>query len=90
MSSVIQLAAILAAILCSPGLDIGKDTTVAALIASTAARVKRDGSPGPTPTRVKDASNKGVFFNSLINYAFLVDHAKLTEFQTPLLLSIQV
>ena len=35
--------------------EIGKTITFAFLIASTAAIVKSDGSPGPTPTMVNDA-----------------------------------
>ena len=37
--------------------DIGKNITFAFFIASTAAIVKSDGSPGPTPTIVNDAES---------------------------------
>ena len=37
--------------------DIGKTITFAFFIASTAAIVKREGSPGPTPTMVNDAES---------------------------------
>ena len=82
----------------APILAIGYATKLASLMALTAAMVNKEGSPGPTPTKVKPDSGEiffvefekeKIFFKCLkeniFSYAFLVPDEVLKESWIPLL-----
>ncbi len=57
-------------------LEIGKTITFALFIAFTAANVKSEGSPGPTPTIVKDAKSVLKKGNKLKNFFIFIIYAQ--------------